>query len=69
MTTLENHTLQKANEALSKRQRAKKSRVYNEGALSVQSAKTIMAQKETKKQQGRDERENRGRNNERPATT
>lgn len=68
LLTAENHTLQKANEALSKRRRAKKSRVYHGDALPVQSARTIVAHKETEKQQGRGVGENRGSNDERPAT-
>lgn len=68
LLTAENHTLQKANEALSKRRRAKKSRVYHGDALPVQSARTIVAHKETEKQQGQGVGENRGSNDERPAT-
>lgn len=43
-------TLRKANEALSKRRRAKKSRIRQGGALTVEDAHNILAQKEVDKQ-------------------
>jgi hypothetical protein len=63
LLTAENRTLQKANKVLSRRRRAKnKSRVRHSGALTAQSAEEILAQKETKEQQGRGAVENQGSN-------
>jgi hypothetical protein len=39
----ENHALRKANKALSKRYRAKKNRIRQEGALTVEDANDILA--------------------------
>jgi hypothetical protein len=52
----ENHTLRKANEALSKRRRAKKTRIRQGGALTVGEAHDILAQKEVDEQIRRDKR-------------
>ena len=64
LLTAENRTLQKANEALSRRRRAKKSRVRHGGALTAQSAREILAQEERKEQQGRGAVENQCSNSE-----
>jgi hypothetical protein len=47
-------TLRAANKALSKRYRAKKTRVYQEGALIVEDAQDITAQKDVNEQLRRD---------------
>ncbi|KAL1581814.1 hypothetical protein WHR41_09665 [Cladosporium halotolerans] len=52
LLTAENRTLQKANQALSRRRRAKKTRVRHGGALTAQSARGILAQKHREGQQG-----------------
>jgi hypothetical protein len=49
-------TLRKANEALSKRRRAKKTRIRQGGALTVEDAHDIIAQKEVDEQIRRDKR-------------
>jgi hypothetical protein len=41
-----NRTLRKANEALSKRRRAKKNRIHRGGALTIEDANDILAQNE-----------------------
>ena len=64
----ENRTLRKANEALSKRRRAKKTRVCQGGVLTGEDARDILAQKEAKEQVARDMRQNRGGDGERSAT-
>jgi hypothetical protein len=54
--------LRAANEALSKRRRAKKTRVYQGGALTIEDTQDIIAQKDVDKQVRRDvyiERSNR----------
>jgi hypothetical protein len=53
-------TLRAANEALSKRRRAKKARVRQGGALTVEDAQDILAQKDLDEQVRRDVREARG---------
>ena len=53
LLTAENRSLRKANEALSKRRTAKKTRVRYGGVLTAQIARDIVAQKETKEQRGR----------------
>jgi hypothetical protein len=53
-------TLRKANKALSKRRRAKKTRVRQGGALTVEDAQDIIAQKDVDEQIRRDERAARG---------
>jgi uncharacterized protein YaiL (DUF2058 family) len=56
LLTAETRTLRKANEALSKRRRAKKTRLRQGGALTVEDAHDIMAQKEVDEQIRRDKR-------------
>ena len=68
LLTAENHNLRKANEALSKRSRAKKTRVRQGGALTVEDAQDLLAQKEAEKQAAQDRRKNGGGDGERPAT-
>ena len=58
LLTAENHTLRKANEALSKRRRAKKSRIREGGALTIEDARDILAQREVEEQLSRDSRGN-----------
>jgi hypothetical protein len=48
--------LRAANEALSKRRRAKKTRVRQGGALTIEDAQDILAQKEAEEQARRDKR-------------
>jgi hypothetical protein len=48
--------LRAANEALSKRRRAKKTRVRQGGALTIEDAQDVLAQKEAAEQARRDER-------------
>ena len=64
----ENHNLRKANEALSKRRRAKKTRVRQGGALTIEDGHDILAQKEVNEQVVQDMRENWGGDGERLAT-
>jgi hypothetical protein len=61
LLTAEVRTLQKANEALSKRRRAKKTRVRLGGSLTVEDAQDTLAQKEVQEQVERETRENGGR--------
>ena len=68
LLTAENRDLRKANEALSKRRRAKKTRVRQGGALTAEDARDILAQKEVEKQVARDIRENQDGDKERLAT-
>jgi hypothetical protein len=58
LLTAENRTLRKANEALSRRRRAKKSGVRHRGALTAQSAREILTQKDREEQQGQGAVEN-----------
>jgi len=53
-------TLQEANEALSKRQRAKRTRLKDGGAINGSQAREIMAEKGVVKEEGRIEGENDG---------
>jgi len=64
----ENYNLRKANEALSKRRRAKKTHVCEGGALTAEDGRDILAQKEVEKQVARERRENWGGDGERLAT-
>jgi hypothetical protein len=66
--TAENHTLRKANEALSKRRRAKKTRVRQGGALTIEDAHDILAQKEAEEQVQCDKRLREGGQNEGQST-
>jgi len=63
-----NHNLQKANKALSKHRRAKKTRVHQGGALTIEDAYNLLAQKEAEKQVERNRRKNGGSDGEGPAT-
>ncbi len=56
LLSAEVRTLRAANEALSKRRRAKKARVRQGGALIVEDAQAIIAQKDVDKQVRRDVR-------------
>ncbi len=56
----ENRTLRAANEALSKRRRAKKNRIRQGGALTIEDAQDIIAQKDVDEQVRRDLRAERG---------
>ena len=57
-------TLREANEALSKRRRAKKTRVRQGGALTVEDAQDVLAQKDAEEQARRDKRSKRGKQKE-----
>lgn len=56
LLSAEVRTLRAANEALSKRRRAKKTRVRQGGALTVENAQDVLAQKEAEEQARRDKR-------------
>jgi hypothetical protein len=56
----ENYTLRVANEALSKRRRAKKTRVRQGGTLTIEDTQDIIAQKDVDEQVRRDVRTERG---------
>ena len=64
----EAHNLRNANEALSKRRRAKKTRVRRGGILTAEDARSILAQKEEGKQVGRNLHENWNGVGKKPAT-
>lgn len=53
-------TLQEANEALSKRRRAKRTRLQDGGAINGSQARAIMAEKGVVEEEGRVEEENEG---------
>jgi hypothetical protein len=55
--------LRAANKALSKRRRAKKTRVRQGGALTVEDAQDVLTQKEAEEQARRDNRSKGGRQN------
>ena len=57
------YTLRKANKVLSKRRRAKKTRVRQGGALTVEDAQDVLAQKEAEEQARRDKRSKESRQN------
>lgn len=61
--------IRKANEALSKRRRAKKARICHGSVLTGEEISDILAQKEIDKRLARDIRRNRDYNRERRATT
>src|ERR1700677_764086 len=65
LLTAENRNLRKANEALSKRRRAKKTRVRQGGTLTVEDAQDILAQKDAAEQVARERREKQGGHGER----
>lgn len=68
LLTEENRTLRKANEALSKRRRAKKIPIRKGGALTTEDARDILAQRNAEEQVARDRRENWDGGGGRPAT-
>lgn len=68
LLTEELRDLRKANEALSKRRRAKKTRVRQGGTLITEDARDILAQKEVQAQITQETRNNQGSNGEKPAT-
>ena len=67
--TAENRILRKANEALSKRRRAKKSRVRQGGVLTIEDTLDILAQKDAEEQVRRDKRSREGGQNKGQSTT
>ena len=69
LLTAENHNLRKANEALSKRRRAKKTRVRQGGTMIVEDAHDILAEKEVQEQIVQEMRQNRDGDGKRPAMT
>jgi len=64
LLSAEVRTLRAANEALSKRRRAKKTRVRQGGALTIEDVQDFLAQKEAEEQARRDKRSEGGRQNE-----
>ena len=66
--TMENHNLRKANEVLSKRRRAKKTRVRQGGALTIEDAQDILARKDAEEQVVRNNRTEGGSEGSQPAT-
>ena len=68
LLTEENRMLRKANEVLSKRRRATKTRIRKGGALTTEDARDILAQRDGEEQVARDRRENRDGGGGRPAT-
>jgi hypothetical protein len=56
LVTAEVHTLRAANEALSKRRRAKKARIRQGGTLAVEEAHDVLSQREVDEQIRRDKR-------------
>ena len=68
LLSAEIRTLRKANEALSKRRRAKKTRVRQGGALTVEESLDIIAQKDAEEQVQRDKRSKEGSQNEGQST-
>lgn len=68
LLTAEVCTLRKANKALSKRRRAKKSRVRQGGELTIKDAHDIIAQKGAEEQVRRDKRSGEGFQNEGQST-
>ena len=68
LLTAEVRTLRKANEALSKRRRAKKSRVRQGGALTVEDAQDIIAERGIEEQARRDKHSGEGFQNEGQST-
>ncbi len=64
LMSAELRTLRAANEALSKRRRAKKNRIRQGGTLTIEDAHDILAQEEVDEQIRRDKRSRGGRQNE-----
>ena len=62
-------TLRKVNEALSKRRRAKKTRLREGGALRIEDARDIIARREAEEQVRRDKRSGEGNQSEGQSTT
>ena len=60
LLTTELRALRKANKALSKRWRAKKTRFRQGGTLTVEDGKDLLSQKEAQEQAAKDMRENSG---------
>ena len=60
LVTAENHILREANQALSRRRRAKKTRVRQGGALTIQEAQDILVYKDAEEQVRRDKHLERG---------
>ena len=58
LLTAENHDLRKANEALSRRRRAKKTRVRKGGTITVGDAQDILTQNKVEEQIARETRQN-----------
>ncbi|APA05390.1 hypothetical protein SS1G_09809 [Sclerotinia sclerotiorum 1980 UF-70] len=69
LLSAENRMLRRANEVLSKRRRAKKIQLRNEGVLTGQEAKDILSQQEVDNQIQRDERQNGGNFNRESSTS
>ncbi|APA06391.1 hypothetical protein SS1G_12953 [Sclerotinia sclerotiorum 1980 UF-70] len=69
LLSAENRMLQRANEVLSKRRRAKKIQLRNEGVLTGQEAKDILSQQEVDNQIQHDERQNGGNFNRESSTS
>ena len=61
-------TLRKANKALSKRRRAKKTRVRQGGVLTIEDAQDVLAQRDIEEQVRKDKRSREGRQNEGQST-
>ena len=64
----ENRTLRQANEALSKRWRAKKTRIREGGALRIEDTRDIIARREAEEQVRRDKRSREGNQSEGQST-
>ena len=69
LLTAENKTLRKANEALSKRRRAKKTRLRQGGALSVEDAQDMLARRDAEAQAKADKRSGSGAGEAGPSTS
>ena len=68
MLTAEVRTLRKVNKVLSKRRRAKKTRVRYRGVLTVEEATDILAQKDAEEQVRRDKRSREDKQNKEQST-
>ena len=60
LITTENRILREANQALSRRRRAKKTRVRQGGALTIKDTQDVLARRDAKEQVRRDKRSERG---------
>jgi uncharacterized protein YaiL (DUF2058 family) len=65
LLTAENYNLRKTNKALSKRRRAKRIRIRQEGILTAEDIYNILARKNAEEQVARDKRKNRDSNGKR----